>query len=105
MTTPPFTLEGRGSSAQEIDGPFARIIAYKVAASRSTSHGMSKVEMDSHADSPTAGANSHTIEHTGKKVSVSGFTDELGTALSVGIVHVAVVYDCNVTGNSYLLVL
>ena len=65
----------------------------------------SKVELDSHADSPVVGDNAHILEYTGKKVSVVGFTDALGKSLLVDVVHAAVVYDCATTGQSYLMII
>ncbi len=64
-----------------------------------------KVELDSHADSPVIGNNTHILEYTGKKVSVVGFTNALGKSLLVDVVHAAVVYDCDTTGQSFLIVI
>ena len=73
--------------------------------SLSADQGKSKIELDSHADLPVVGNNAYIIERTGKKVSISGFTDELGKSLLVDVVNAAVVYDCDTTGESYLLLL
>ena len=54
----------------------------------------STVEFDSHTGSPVIGANAYTLEHTGKNVSVSGFTNALGKSLLVNVVHAVVAYDC-----------
>ena len=60
-----------------------------------------KLELDSHADSPVVGNGAHVIEYTGKQVSVSGFTDELGKPMLVDVVHAVITYDCPKTGSSY----
>ena len=91
--SPPLSLEGRDPSVKEIDGPFARIISHKVAVNKNVGIDCSKIELDSHADSPVAGANARILERTGRTVSVRGFTDELGKPLLVDVVHAAVVYD------------
>ena len=36
---------------------------------------------------------------------VSGFTEKLGNPLKVPVVTAAVIYDCDLTGNSYVLVI
>ena len=72
---------------------------------KSVGDGASKMELDSHADSPVTDANAHILEQTGRTVSVCGFTDELGKPLLVEVVHAAVVFDCPTTGNSYVMVL
>lgn len=60
--------------------------------------------MDSHADSHVVGVNAYVLERTGRTVSVSGFTDELGTTL-LNVVHATVVYDCDQAGHSYVLIM
>ena len=72
---------------------------------KSVGDGASKMELDSHADSPVVGANARILERTGRTVSVCGFTDELGKPLLVDVVNAAVVFDCPTTGNSYVMVL
>ena len=72
---------------------------------KSVGNGVSKVELNSYADSPVVGANAHILERTGRTVSVCGFTDELGKSLLVEVVHAAVVFDCPTTGNSYVMFL
>ena len=62
----------------------------------------SKVELDSHAESCVVGRNAYIIEWIWKNISDQGFTDELRKSLLVGVVNVAVVYDCELTGESYL---
>ena len=87
-----------------VDGPFARIIQHKVSVSVLKNED-SKVELDSNVDSPVIGENAYILEHTGKKVSVSGFTDALGKSLVVDVVHAAVAYDCDTSGKTYLVIL
>ena len=84
-----------------IDGPLARIIKHRVAITNVNNYGTLKLELDSHADSPVVGNGAHVLEHTGKKVSVSGFTDELGKPMLVDVVHAVITYDCAQTGMSY----
>ena len=62
-------------------------------------------ELDSHADSPVVGRYCTVLEDTGRKARVSGFTSELGKPLVVKVVNAAVIYDCEHTGESYVLVL
>ena len=82
-----------------IDGPLARIIRHRVAITNVNNYGTLKLELDSHADSPVVGNGAHVLEHTGKKVSVSGFTDELGKPMLVDVVHAVITYDCAQTGT------
>ena len=62
-------------------------------------------ELDSHADSPVIGRYSKILEDTSRKATVSGFTTELGKPLTVPVVNAAVVYNCEVTGKAYILVI
>ena len=87
-----------------IDGPLARIINHRVSITNTNTgdrNNVLKLELDSHADSPVVGGGAHVIEHTGKKVSVSGFTNELGKPMLVDVVHAVITYDCARTGISY----
>ena len=59
------------------------------------------LELDSHADSLVVGKHARIIEDTQRTASVSGFTDELGSPLTVKIVNAALTYDCELTGESY----
>ena len=79
----------------------------KVAAAKSTTEDeiYAAVELDSHADSAVVGKTSRILERTGRRASVSGFTDSLGKAISVEIVHACVIYDCDKSGRSYLLII
>ena len=65
----------------------------------------SSLELDSHADSPVVGKHAFILRHTGKQVRVSGFTDQLGSPLLVPVVDAALIYECNVTGEKYLIVI
>ena len=47
----------------------------------------------------------YIVVKTGKRVSLSGLTDKLRKPLLVEIVDVALMYDCEKTWNSYLLIL
>ena len=60
--------------------------------------------MDSHADSPVVGKNAYIIETQGKKVTVNGFTESLGSK-TVPVVDAAVAYDCEFTGKVYILII
>jgi len=62
-------------------------------------------ELDSHADSPVVGKHSHILRSTGRKVSVKGFTDQLGAPILVPVVDAAVIYDCEYSGRSIVLVI
>ena len=92
---PLLNIEGRDSNphpsthkVQVIEGPFARVITHRVAATlNDTATSQFMLEMDSHADSPVVGNQAHILEYTGRKVSVSGFTDALGKPMLVEVVH------------------
>ena len=62
-------------------------------------------ELDSHADSPVVGRHSSILEFTGKTIKVSGFSDELGSPISVPVVHAAVAYDCDRTGETHIMII
>ena len=66
---------------------------------------MSAIELDSHADSPVVGKHARIIRNTGNQVRVSGFSDEIGKPLDAEIVDAVLCYDCEYTGESYLLVI
>ena len=83
-----------------IDGPFARIISHRVSVTANDPvMPQFTLELDSHADSPVVGRQAHVLEYTGKKVSVSGFTDALGKPMLVDVVNALITYDCYQTGN------
>ena len=62
-------------------------------------------ELDSHADSLVVGRYSKILEDMGRKAMVSGFTSDLGKPITVPVVNAAVAYDCEVTGNTHILVI
>lgn len=65
-----------------------------------------RMELDTHADTCVAGANTVVLDTTGKTVSVSPFCDSQYEAIAdVPIATVATVYDCPVTGKAHVLVL
>ena len=82
-------------------------IFHRIAAAKNTTADVTyaAVELDSHADSAVVGRTARILERTGRKASVSGFTNSLGKALSVEIVHACVMYDCDKSGKSYLLII
>ena len=65
----------------------------------------STTELDSHADSPVVGKNCVVLEESGKTAKVSGFTSKLGEPLSVPVVTAAVAYDCEYSGETYIMVI
>ena len=70
-----------------------------------TDGGVSAIELDSHADSPVVGKHARIIRHTGNEVKVSGFSNELGNPLTAEIVDAAFCYDCEYTGETYLMII
>ena len=75
----------------------------KISTTNSESQG--GTELDSHADSPVVGSNCFIKRKTGKKVNVSGFSDELGKPMSVDVVDAVVAYDDPLEGDTYLSVI
>ena len=61
----------------------------------------SRTEMDSHADSSVVEKNAYIISTKGKKITVNGFTDALGSK-TVPVMDAAVTYDCEFTGRVYI---
>ena len=88
-----------------ISSAFSAHILYRIAQATSEDGDSSAIELDSHADSPVVGKNSFILRRTGKQVNVSGFTDRLGSAIPVDVVDAAVAYDCNYTGNTYIMII
>ena len=84
-----------------------KINAVSTVASTQSSDGslISATELDSHADSPVVGKNAVILESLNKLVQVSGFSSEIGRPIRVKVVHAAVIYDCDITGESHILVL
>ena len=63
-----------------------------------------RTELDSDANSPAVGKHAWIIWHTGKKVNVSGFTDELDDCVNIPVVHVAILYNDPYTGETSTLI-
>ena len=61
--------------------------------------------MDSHADSAVVGSNCHVLRKTGKVLNVQGFTDALGSGLSVPFVDAAVTYEDEQSSKVYILII
>ena len=61
-------------------------------------------ELDSHADSPMVGSYSTVLEYTGRKANVTGFTEDLRRPMTVPVVNAALAYDCDITGETRILV-
>ena len=51
------------------------------------------------------GKHAYIIETTSKTALVSGFTTELGEPIRVPIVIAAIIYDCEYTGNSHIMII
>ena len=89
----------------EVSDSFAALICQKIAASRSNDLDDGNLELDSHADSPVLGRGAKIVRQTGRKVSVRGFSDELGHPINVEVVDGILKYECELTGNEYILVI
>ena len=89
-----------------ISEEMSRNIIHRISAAKSADEDQpSAIELDSHADAPVVGSSATILERTGRKVSVSGFTDRLGKPLDVEVVHACVVYECDITGKIFILVI
>jgi len=62
-----------------------------------------RTELDSHANMVVVGKNAFVFEMTGRTCNVKPFSDELGIAESVPIVHAAIAYDCPYTFKTFIL--
>ena len=82
---------------------FASTICQKISSSQLSSNAESRLELDSHADSPVLGRDATIVMKTGRFVSVRGFTDELGAPIRVPVVSGVIAYECKLTGKKYLL--
>ena len=89
----------------EVSDRFAALICQKVAASRIEDCDGGKLELDSHADSPVLGSGAVLTRKTGRNVSVRGFSDQLGRPIRVEVVDGILKYDCDITGDSYILII
>ena len=65
----------------------------------------SSTELDSHADSPVVGKNVYILCSTGRKISVKGFTDQLGAPILVPVVDATIIYDCEYTKKAVVPVI
>ena len=59
----------------------------------------SRIEFDSHADSPVVGKGAIILHHIGETINVIPFIDDLGTCSDIPIVTAAVAYDSPITGE------
>lgn len=66
--------------------------------------GVSRTELDSHANMPVVGKNAYILAETGKEVEVSPFTPDY-KAIQAPLVDAAIQYDCPYEGKSYILVI
>ena len=93
----------------EVSRNFASLIVQKIATTRSKSQNATlfktAIELNSHADSPVVGRGATIIERLGRTVSVSGFADRLGKAISVQVVNACYAYDDDRDGKTYLMVI
>ena len=67
-------------------------------------HKLTRMELDSHADTCALGKECLVVGDSGRTVEVGGFEDSIGSIPDVKIVHAAVAYDCPKTFNTYLLI-
>ena len=87
MVSPPLPKDGRGDIT-DIKGRFAKNIMHRISGiSNDDASDDSDIELDSHADSQVVGRHAKIREKTGRKVSVSGFTNDLIKPIMVGVVH------------------
>jgi hypothetical protein len=66
--------------------------------------GLSRTELDSHANMPVVGRNSCIIADTGHIAEVNPFTPDYNS-MQVPIVDAAIQYECPYSGTSYILVI
>ena len=62
-----------------------------------------RLEMDSHADTSTAGGNMLLVAYTGQVCDVYGFSDSMAPLKQVPIVTAATAYDDRYTGETIIL--
>ena len=101
-------MECIGSLSTRFSGLlFERIKAVTTIASTQSSDEdvITATELDSHADSPVVGKNVVILESLNKSVTVSGFSSEIGKPIRVKVVNAAVAYDCDITGETHIMVL
>ena len=92
-----------------VSDQLGKVTMMKIAASKYTDRTDDEssifLELGSHIDSPVVGRMARISEKTGRTASVSGFTDRIGKPIKVEVVTAALVYDCERTGKSYLLII
>ena len=64
-----------------------------------------RCELDSHADTCVAGANTLILETTGQKLYVYGFHEVLGPMPNIDIGKDATIWDCPTTGIPYMVII
>eukprot|EP00956_Cyclotella_meneghiniana_P018591 scaffold31024_cov85-Cyclotella_meneghiniana.AAC.2 len=64
----------------------------------------STTELDSHANMVVVGKNATIISRTGKYADVHAFSDECDHLSQIPIVDVALAYDCQYSGKTFLLI-
>ena len=64
-----------------------------------------RCELDSHADTCVAGANTLILETTGQKLYVYGFHKVLGPMPNIDIGKDATIWDCPTTGIPYMVII
>ena len=98
--------EADPNECTSITGIFAANLCHRIAASYDEDGGIDgRLELDSHADSPVLGHGATVVRNTGRTVSVRGFSDELGQAISVPVVDGVIAYECEYTNKVVLLVI
>ena len=65
---------------------------------------VSRLELDSHADTIVAGANCCVLEYTGRECDVSPYSSDYSPVTGVPIVKAATVWQSQLTGQEYLLI-
>ena len=104
-----FSFQSRSSDdIKPLNTSFSAYLLQRIASTQSDSEDddtVSALELDSHADSPVVGRKAFIIRRTGKRVNVSGFTNRLGKPIPVDVVDAAVLYDCEHTAKTFLMII
>ena len=77
----------------------------RIRSATSIAKSIARCELDSHADTCVAGANTLIVETTGQKVYVYGFHEALGPMANIDIGTAATIWDCPTTGISYMVII
>ena len=77
----------------------------RIRSAKSIAKSTARCELDSHADTCVAGANTLIVETTGQKVYVYGFHEALGPMANIDIGTAATIWDCPTTGISYMVII